>query len=191
MQVDIAFLMDVSGSVKKHYVRAMNMAHFLVRGLNHASSRTRVAYVSYADTVTTHFLLNSYVSEADFLNALEVHGTGGRSNTAEALRTLKDQIFVESRGDRTGVRNIAIVMTDGQSIDTRETSKQATQLKNAQVEVFSVGIGDYNWQSELDSIASEPDNRHSVTLTSDTESLNVANKLLDWICWEYLCFFHN
>ena len=40
---------------------------------------------------------------------------GDRTNTADGLRMMKDEMFIPSNGDREGARNVAIIFTDGNS----------------------------------------------------------------------------
>jgi hypothetical protein len=51
-----------------------------------------------------------------------VHGT---TNTAAALRFLRESAFTTANGDRADVPNYAIVLTDGGSNDPAETAEQA------------------------------------------------------------------
>ena len=56
---------------------------------------------------------------------------GGRTNTQAALQMLYDNVFRSDRGDRNGVDNIAIVMTDGGSnINRANTVRRAQDAKN-------------------------------------------------------------
>ena len=40
---------------------------------------------------------------------------GGRTNTADAIQKMKDQMFTSNNGDRSDADNIAIFFTDGGS----------------------------------------------------------------------------
>lgn len=56
---------------------------------------------------------------------------GGRSNTAAALQMTMDDVFTSSGGDRNGVRNVAIVVTDGGSNIQRDlTVTRANNMRN-------------------------------------------------------------
>ena len=57
--------------------------------------------------------------------------TGGRTNTQEALRRAANDQFSSNRGDRNGIDNIAIVVTDGGSnINENDVPNAARNLRN-------------------------------------------------------------
>ena len=184
-QVDIAFVLDVSGSVKNAYIRGLNLIKTIFHGLNHVSSRTRVAFLTYGDSVVTHFHLKTFTNYKDIENSLEVHKIGGSTETSLALRALYRNVFTISNGDRTGITNFAVFLTDGQSRDTQLTRREATNAR-VSTELFSVGIGDFNLLSELNDIASQPSNEHVFTMQDRTNLDTVANRILNVICrWRY------
>ena len=56
---------------------------------------------------------------------------GGRTNTQAALQTMNDDVFVTGGGDRNGIDNIAIVVTDGGSnILREETIPEANRARS-------------------------------------------------------------
>ena len=57
--------------------------------------------------------------------------TGGRTNTQEALRKMGNEQFSSQNGDRSGVPNFAIVVTDGGSNIQRDNVKnEANSLRS-------------------------------------------------------------
>ena len=56
---------------------------------------------------------------------------------------------------REGVRRVAIVMTDGNSQETEQTKKAAMEAREANLEVFAIGIGHSVSPQELHNIASD------------------------------------
>jgi len=93
----------------------------------HFSGAVRVGILSYSTEVEVHFHLNSYSTKADVFNAIDkIPYAYGSTNTAGALMTLHSVMFTSANGDREGVPNTAIVITDGVSnIDARQTIPQA------------------------------------------------------------------
>ena len=63
-------------------------------------------------------------------------------------RTLRTVVFNPDNGDRFVVPNTAIVITDGQSVDTSETSAEARQLQLV-AEVFVIGVSNHIDYDEL------------------------------------------
>jgi len=66
----------------------------VVTDLEVATDRTLVGALSWADSVDIDFRLDDYVSRAEVLNELDyIRYTGGLTNTAAALNTLRNQMF--------------------------------------------------------------------------------------------------
>ena len=76
--------------------------------------RTRVGIVTYSDRAKVMFRLGKYKTMQELMNGLSFSRSGGRTNTQEALRYMYQDVFSRS-GDRRGVDNIAIVVSDGGS----------------------------------------------------------------------------
>ena len=78
----------------------------------------------------------------EVLNAVAFFNARGKTNTYGALQACREQIFTNANGDRTGVPNIAILVSDGDSnIEPLKTQEAAEELRNAQAEIFVVGVG--------------------------------------------------
>lgn len=90
----------------------------------------------------------------------------GGTLTAKALTFVKTELF-----DKTGrqdVPQVLIVMTDGRSTD--KVTLPATELHNANITVFAIGIGRNYDMAQLKEIASKPDVKYA--LVSDFNRLN-------------------
>lgn len=77
---------------------------------------------------------------------------------------MKDIMFNAANGDRPGVPNIGIIITDGQSNSPDQTRDQAQQVRNAGITLFSVGIGRGVSIPELNAMATDPDSTHVFTV---------------------------
>ena len=64
----------------------------------------------------------------------------GTTNTAEALRVMRETLFTTSRGDRESVRDVGIVITDGRSNDKQKTFEEAVKNREAGIQMLSVAI---------------------------------------------------
>ena len=58
---------------------------------------------------------------------------------------------------RTWVRHVAIVITDGESNNPRETKLEAQHCHAENIQVLSIGVGKNVKKTELEAIASSPD----------------------------------
>ena len=67
---------------------------------------------------------------------MNVQYTGGKTNTADALKLAKDEVFQSISGARDHIPDVALVITDGQSNPNKnETVPMANNLKAAGVKV--------------------------------------------------------
>ena len=116
--------------------------------------------------------------------ALTAVWSAGRTNTAAALRALRETMFTTQNGDRAGVQNIAILLTDGNSNNRRETLKEATAAKVAGIHLIVTGIGNPDWLSldELRGIASDPDKDNMYTVRTFQEINNLRPAFKKSIC---------
>ena len=81
VQLDVVFVLDLSGSVEEAYGLVLELARRTISGLNvDRVSGTRVAVITYSDQATVKFYLDEYSSTADVLNAL-VFRRAGRSSS--------------------------------------------------------------------------------------------------------------
>jgi len=108
----------------------------------------------------------------------------GVAETAAALITTYQTVFSQSRGARSGVPRIAIVITSGLSTSVSATAAAAEAARRSGVELYAVAYaagGRPNMQ-EIASIASNA-TTHIVTLgdTPGTPTA-VATTLLDRLC---------
>jgi len=77
VQLDLVFVLDLSGSVEEAYGMVLELARQTVSGLNvDRASGTRVAVITFSDEAAVKFYLNEYSSTADVLNALVFRRAG-------------------------------------------------------------------------------------------------------------------
>ena len=73
-------------------------------------------------------------------------------------------MFNGKNGDRPGVPNIGIVITDGKSNRPDQTKAQAEAARQAGIMLFSVGVGSGISRPELNQMATDPDSTHVFTV---------------------------
>ena len=59
----------------------------------------------------------------------------GQTNTAGALSFLRTTMFSDGNGDRSGIRNVGILLTDGRSNDRLQTFNEAVLLHSSGIDV--------------------------------------------------------
>jgi len=88
------------------------------------------------------FYLNNYTDSSSVISAIRaIHYDGGNTNTTGGLRTMRLEIFDPNHGDRSGVTNLCILITDG--VPTREVEglqDEVNRVKAAGIRVIGVGV---------------------------------------------------
>ena len=109
---------------------------------NHGEDRVRVALLTYSSRVTIQFNLDDFRTLDDTTAAIRaISRQTGSTNTADALLRMRTAVFSEMQGDRPGVPNVAIVMTDGVSnLNAERTVTEALRCKAAGILIFSLGM---------------------------------------------------
>ena len=74
--------------------------------------------------------MNKFSSKRDLLNAVSITDIGYETNIAAGIRLVGDEIFVNANGDRDGVDNVLIVITDGKAT-----------LEDGAIELAARGLG--------------------------------------------------
>jgi len=94
----------------------------LVGRLNIDSGDTRVGIVSFSSSVLTSINLNAHTSLAGLQSAINsLSYSGGGTNTYLALEHVRTTMLTSAAGDRSGVPNVVVVLTDGQSHNATRT----------------------------------------------------------------------
>ena len=108
--------------------------------------------------------------------------TGGTTNTAEALRVMRNVMFTEENGDRPDAINVGVVITDGKSNNREETLQEAVATRKAGIHLVVIAVGNSVEQDELRGIATDPD-EENVFIVQDFFALTrVLTPLLTSVC---------
>lgn len=178
------FLLDESGSVtKENFQIVKKFVINLIQALNIGKDQVHVGVYTFSSHVRQRFQLNKYYDRNSMEKAINgiIYASGG-TETDKALKSLRENAFRNTTGDRKEATNIAIVITDGQSSNERLTISEANKLKKENVVMFSIGIGRYLRQSELEAMASEPVSQHMFTVNKFAELGGIINKLTTKTC---------
>jgi collagen type VI alpha len=182
--VDLALVLDMSGSTDDSHDLELYIARHLVERLAFQSSTfgggSRVALVTFADSSIEWFALDTYNDKTNLLEAFNiVVSVKEGTDTQSALTLMQSDVFNKSRGDRPGVNNVAVVITDGRSnIRQDRTLPAAAAARNAGITIYAIGVGDVN-VPEVSGIAGSATNYRLATnehLADDAVSY-IANRL--------------
>jgi receptor-type tyrosine-protein phosphatase Q len=107
---------------------------------------TRVAIVSYSSAATTNAFFSPQGTSTDSMRDIiaAIPGTGGSTDTAEALALLRTDVFTVANGMRPasdGVPKLAVLMSDGVSNSATAAVAEAELLRNAGVTILALQVG--------------------------------------------------
>ena len=183
------FLIDSSTSVgDNNFKTVLNSIKTFVNKAGIDSGNIRIGMATYSSNVHVQFYLNSYSSRADLLNAIDkIVFISGDKNTADGIRTVRNELFSLTHGDRPGVPNIAFVITDGVSnVNRLESIPEAEMSRDVGIELFAIGIG-VTVIDELNGIGGSKNNRFLVKGFEDLEG--ALTSIQDYICSGKHSFF--
>ena len=138
------------------------------------NGNVKVGVIIYSTEDYVQFHLNVHSSKVELFDAIDrIPYRYGSTNTADALKTMRTEMFSVPNGDRPSIPNICIVVTDGVSnINSRRTVPEAEHAQVDGIHIYAIGIG-LSDTRELDGIASKPveENRFAVQDFSDLRAL--------------------
>ncbi|CAH2283003.1 collagen alpha-6(VI) chain-like [Pelobates cultripes] len=182
---DIVFLIDESSSIgATNFQLTRVFLHKVVNALDISLNNVRVGLVLYSDEPRLEFNLNSFDKKLDILDYItKLPYRGGKAHTGAAIDFLRKKMFSKQNGGRAhqGVQQIAVIMTNGNSVDS--PAKPARKLRRSGVEVFVVGFQNAN-NTELEVIASHPPRKHLTNVESFLQLSNIEQKLKKRLCKE-------
>ena len=106
---------------------------------------------------------------------------GGNTATGAALTFAKDHLFNKRNGHRKNAKKVAIVITDGESLQDDPTVP-AKELRRSGVEIFAIGVGDKVNQEELRTIATNPDKEHVFHVDNFIKIIDIEREILRDVC---------
>ena len=160
--MDLVFVIDSSGSIEdaapENWNRLLAFVNKIVDKRTISSSATQVGVVRYSTDVVNSFYLNTHNSKAAVMQAISnIPYEGHSTNTAGGIRDMRTVQFTAVHGDRPGVPNVAIVITDGESIvNPQNTVPEAQSAHNAGITIYSIGVTQNVERDEVRDISSPP-----------------------------------
>ncbi|KAJ8319985.1 hypothetical protein KUTeg_001572 [Tegillarca granosa] len=183
-KVDLVFVLDSSTSVGQgNYNKMLNFLKEFLTNADIDSGSIRVGVVSYSTGVHVEFQMNDYTTQQEVFNAIDnIPYRYGSTNTADGLRKMHNEMFTAKNGDRDGVPNIAIVITDGVSnINSRRTIPEADAAKGKGIHVYVIGIGLTDTR-EIYAMATAPASENAFTVTGFDELTGLDEQIFSAIC---------
>ena len=183
-EIDLVFVLDASTSVTAPNFELMKdfVKDFLfIADIDNGNVRVGIIIYSTEDYV--QFQLNTYSSKVEIFDAIDnIPYRYGSTNTADALNTMRTEMFTRANGDRPNVPNICIVVTDGVSnINSRRTIPEAEQARAEGIHIYAIGIG-LTDTTELDGIASQPASENSFAVQEFSELRTLRDQVFSAFC---------
>nr|XP_019581595.1 PREDICTED: collagen alpha-5(VI) chain [Rhinolophus sinicus] len=158
--LDTVFVLDHSGSINLQQQESMiNLTIHLVKKADVGRDRVQFGAVKYSDYPEVLFYLNTYSNRSAVIENLRRRRSAkGNTFTARALE-FTNSLFTEEHGSRIkqNVKQMLIIITDGESHDRHMLNDTALKLRNKGIIVFAVGVGKAN-QNELEAMAGNKEN---------------------------------
>ncbi|CAB1328476.1 unnamed protein product [Coregonus sp. 'balchen'] len=183
MPMELVFVIDSSESVgPENFEIIKDFVTALVDRTTVGRNATRIGLVMYSLDVQLEFNLARYMTKQDVKEAIrKMPYMGEGTYTGTAIRKATQEAFYSAR---TGVRKVAIVITDGKT-DKREPVKLDIAVREAHaanIEMYALGIVNTSdttqdeFMRELNLIASDPDSEH-IQFCEDENGALVMNRI--------------
>ena len=191
LNADIVFLLDTSGSIRDKNDNITDnfqvLKDFVINMLDRIDvgpDSNRVASVEFSNFANIDFYLDAFQTREDIQAKINTTNyQGGETNTAAALRRMREEVLVSQRGDRADVANVGIMITDGESTkEVNRTLPEAQLVHNAGITMFVVGVTNDINEVELRAIASDPDDSFFFNSTSILFLDALLHNLVDHLC---------
>ncbi|CAB1346650.1 unnamed protein product [Coregonus sp. 'balchen'] len=187
--MELVFVIDSSESVgPENFEIIKDFVTALVDRTTVGRNATRIGLVLYSLDVHLEFNLTHYMTKQDVKQAIrKMPYMGEGTYTSTAIRKATQEAFYSAR---TGVRKVAIVITDGQT-DKREPVKLDIAVREAHaanVEMYALGIVNTSYTNqaeflrELNLIASDPDSEHMYLIDDFNTLPALESKLVSQFC---------
>ena len=183
-RIDMVFVLDASTSVSEpNFVLMKNFVKDFLADADIDGGNVRVGVIIYSTEDHIQFHLNTFTSKSEVETAVDnIPYRYGSTNTADALKTMRTVMFTAGNGDRPGVDNIAIVLTDGVSnINGRRTIPEAEEARASNIHIYVIGIGIQDLR-EVNGIASPPIEDNVFAVNSFDELEPLRNEVFSALC---------
>uniref|UniRef100_A0A8C6QF76 Collagen, type VI, alpha 4 n=1 Tax=Nannospalax galili TaxID=1026970 RepID=A0A8C6QF76_NANGA len=191
---DLVFLVEEFSRVRQsNFQQVINFLKTTVHFLNIHPDAVRIGLAFYSEEPRLEFSLAAFQNVTQVLHHLDnlsYRGRRGRTKAGAALDFLRNEVFIPEKGSRSrqGVQQIAVVITEGSSVDN--VSIPASHLRRAGVTIYTVGTQPASESKDLEKIATYPPWKHAIRLESFLQLAVVGSKLRNRLCPESVGKIH-
>jgi collagen type VI alpha len=187
MQMNLIFVLDLAaGSL--YYDMIIAFVKQVIYGVDVTNDQVRVGVVTYATQVGDFFYPGAYTrNRQDLIYAIDFNDNGGLTNTQAALQFVLSNELLPANGALTGVPNVIIVVTDGNSnvLQGSPGATAAKQLLQTGATIYAVGYGQNPNLSELDAIGGSNSGKQNVFMIASANATDInaaAAAVLQELC---------
>lgn len=197
-KIDLTFVMDLSTIVGiEGYEKQKNFVRDVVVHLDVGPDSTRVAVVTFSANASIQFGFSPLKSKSDILREISNINDKplGATRTYVALEEVHRNVYAPGNGQRSGVVDVVVVLTDGGTnpacVDTlsleegkMQTQIEAEKIKSRPAFIFAIGIGNQIDIAELNGISSDPDSKFTVLVDNfkKLDSDEIKQLLYNRVC---------
>ena len=148
-----------------------------------ADTNSHVGLMTYNTGAQAKFYLNQFFTRTELKKAVDAVGyTYGTTNTAAALKLLREEMFTNAKGDRSNYPNLAIVFTDGGSNKFQDTVDEARLTRLAGIQMVVVAVSNWVNQVEINEIATDPDTANVYNVANFNDITSITSGLKTTLC---------
>ncbi|XP_068179724.1 collagen alpha-1(XIV) chain-like [Antennarius striatus] len=180
-KADLVFLVDGSWSIEDNFMKIKHFLYSAVGSLHQIGpDGTQVAVIQFSGDARIEFKLNSYYIKEELLKAIQkITYKGGNTNTGQAIKHVRESIFTPEGGDRRGVPDVVVVLTDGRSQD--DVNKVFKEMQMDGFIIFAIGFAEADY-AELVNIASKPSAKHVFFVDDVDDVKKIEEQLITFVC---------
>lgn len=183
-KTDLAFIVDSSGSLgESNFQEAKNFVWTVIRNFEISNNDTRIGVIRYSTRASVIFDFQ-FSADNNILLLKEIIDNipyaEGETKTERALQLALTDLFSAKGVSRPDVPKILVVMTFGKSDNALGVARASMALKENDVTVLSVGIGEEVDMEELLLMASTAED--VITVNSFTALKKRVARIRDKVC---------
>lgn len=187
-KVDLAFIVDSSGSISKQNYNEMKFFIFsIAKAMNVSETGAHVGVVIYSTSSKLAIKFSDHTNIASFQKAVyNLNHMKALTRIDLGLKTAHTELFTSSGGARPGVKKMAFILTDGKQSTINGVKKSvgeaARPLIESGVKTFSIGIGSSVDGNELRAMVEDDDD--VITAANFDELLTRIENITQLPCQE-------
>ena len=185
-QLDVIFVIDASGSIGPgNFTKVLAFVENVVNDMDIGLNAIRVGALTFADGATDVFDLKNSTNNNDVITRIRGIGyQAGSTDTKAGINLMRAMFSSPSRGNRNGVQDVGIILTDG-AAKTGDPVPDAAAAKADGIILYCLGIRtDELDVGQVQGIASNPDSKYALIVDSFDALSSISDDLSRGTCSE-------